>query len=555
MGLLDRAIKMKSASGAAAARGLRARAARVRTNVASSGSAGKGLLARAAGFREKKKVFPASGMPPVAAASDQQISRELPSDDINAVRDALDRKVLDLTNLFEISKEINGTLNQETLLSTLLFSAMGQMGVQKIAVCSRSGDGVFRMAAQKGLDSIPPEKVVFSGEGTLAGSFAGSDRPVEADAVSGNLSAEEADALQISGAVLIAPLVNKDDLVGFLLLGERYGGIPFADDDKEFLATLASMAAISMENARLYSRLEQKLNQLSALYEISRIINSSEVLDQVLDLVGETLGTGFHLSMGALYLNEETGFRLSRTYGFAQDQAVRTLLSPDHPEFSAVLTMGEAADFPDYSTRESLNTLFPESVSLQFQSMMLVPLLAAGRRVGILAVFALEGKDAGSFSREEKELFSIIASQTAPPVLMAGMFDRAKAEVKDPFSPFLELLEREYGRASGFSLSLGVVRITLDVGEAEEADRVSALLQESGKALRSAVDEKYTVVRSGAMEFTFLFPGLSPEEQRSCTEKALPQLPDGVSGDAVYSQIPEEFNTPAAYVYRKGFGS
>jgi len=413
MGLLDRALRLKSGAGSRQRPGLRARAALLRTNTVSSGDSGRGLLYRASLFRdEKKKDIPTIEAAPVAG------------EDIKAIRDALERKVLDLTNLFEISKEIHGTLNQETLLSTLLFSAMGQMGVQKIAVCVRqAGDG-FSLAAQKGLDTVAAEEISFPLPGTLAGCFADSDQPVETEALAGRLDQNELEALRKAAAVLVTPLINKENLVAVLLLGERYDGTPFGGDDKEFLATLASMAAISMENVRLYSRLDEKLHQLAALYEISKAVNSSKVRDQVLHLVGETLWTGFGLRLGALYLLEEHGFRLSRTYGFATASASQKLLPADHTEFSAVLTMGEAADFPDFGTRASLNSLFQENVSRDFQSMLLVPLLAAGRQVGILAVFALEGRGRRAFRKEEKELFSIIASQIAPPVLIAGFSER-----------------------------------------------------------------------------------------------------------------------------------
>jgi len=551
MGLLDRAVQLKSSMQRRIGKGLRARASQFRGNTTSSGAGGRGLLSRAALFHNEKKKDP--------VASLDVSSSEL--GDIETVRDALDRKVLDLTNLFEISKEINGTLNQENLLSTLLFSAMGQMGVQKIAVCSRVEGSGYLLSGQKGLDGVDSALIRFPLLGGLAGCFISSDRPVETAALLGSLNGEERAALDAAGTELVVPLVNKEDLVGFLLLGGRYGQIPYGEDDREFLATLASMAAISMENARLYSRLEQKLNQLAALYEISRIINSSTVRDQVLDLVGETLATGFGLLGGALYLLDEDGFHLSRMYGIAQDEEVLVRLPADHSEFSAVLTLGEAADFPDFSSRESLSGLFPERIYAEFQSMLLVPLLAAGRQVGILAIFSLEAHAKGEFRKEERELFSIIASQVAPPVLMAGMVEQAKHEVKDPFSPFLELVKKEYARAKEFALSLGIlcVKITGLEKLAAEDDQVPEFVDSVGVLIRSLVDEKYTVIRSGASEFSCMLPGLPVEEQEVIRDgiradiSPLLEEKRGVLGVAfTLAQLPEEYKDPASFIFQRG---
>jgi hypothetical protein len=185
MGLRDRAKRFKGGQYPVGGRGLLARAAAVRGGeYRYQGRLAQGLLARAAQLRDEKKNQPGpeagleAGLEAGPAAA--FLAAEPPPEvDIASVREALDRKVLDLTNLFEIGKEINGTLNQEQLLATLLFSAMGQMGVEKIMACTRGEGGDYVLAGQKGLDALEPSRVRFPAGGGLSRHFAANPHPAD----------------------------------------------------------------------------------------------------------------------------------------------------------------------------------------------------------------------------------------------------------------------------------------------------------------------------------------------------------------------------------------
>lgn len=71
----------------------------------------------------------------------------------------------------------------------------------------------------------------------------------------------------ISAAVII-PVIAKNELVGFLCLGEKLSGEVYSDEDIDLLTTLCSQMAVSIENAMLY---EDALEAQKKLYQADKL--------------------------------------------------------------------------------------------------------------------------------------------------------------------------------------------------------------------------------------------------------------------------------------------
>lgn len=69
-----------------------------------------------------------------------------------------------------------------------------------------------------------------------------------------SLSGEETKKLAGSGVHLIVPMVSNDKLIGYISAGSKLSEKTYSEDDIELLSTVASQAAISIENARLHEQ-------------------------------------------------------------------------------------------------------------------------------------------------------------------------------------------------------------------------------------------------------------------------------------------------------------
>ncbi len=93
-------------------------------------------------------------------------------------------------------------------------------------------------------------------------------------------------------ALLAAPLVIRNQAIGEVYIA-KHSARPFTDDDEQRLATVLTLLADAIENARLHAETQHRLSQLSQLGEIGRAIsaalNETEVLDMVYDQINRVM--------------------------------------------------------------------------------------------------------------------------------------------------------------------------------------------------------------------------------------------------------------------------
>jgi len=70
------------------------------------------------------------------------------------------------------------------------------------------------------------------------------------------------------GAAIIFPIITKDELVGFLCLGEKLSGEVYSDEDIDLITTLCNQMGVSIENAMLY---EDALEAQKKLYQADKL--------------------------------------------------------------------------------------------------------------------------------------------------------------------------------------------------------------------------------------------------------------------------------------------
>src|ERR1700756_1129323 len=87
---------------------------------------------------------------------------------------------------------------------------------------------------------------------------------------------------------LTVPLITKNKAIGVLDLEAREIGY-FTEEHARLLELIASRIAVSIENARLYTRILRQANTLTVLNEISRELTSILNVDQLLKRIGDLL--------------------------------------------------------------------------------------------------------------------------------------------------------------------------------------------------------------------------------------------------------------------------
>jgi sigma-B regulation protein RsbU (phosphoserine phosphatase) len=178
---------------------------------------------------------------------------------IGELRDAnrrLDGKVQELNSLFELSREMNATFDEQRVLRVLGYTLMGQLRVRRYAVFAAGPDGFRPIAAQ--LPGFSPrvrhQRSLRAMRSTVH--FTPARPPATA--------AER--WLHGLGMQLLVPMRHQDETRGLLCIGDRLGGAAYDQAECAYLEALAAIAIAALENIRLLretvemQRLEKELS-------------------------------------------------------------------------------------------------------------------------------------------------------------------------------------------------------------------------------------------------------------------------------------------------------
>ncbi|NOY77400.1 MAG: SpoIIE family protein phosphatase [Calditrichaeota bacterium] len=123
--------------------------------------------------------------------------------------------------------------------------------------------------------------------------------------VNRNLVATKGTTLE-ADSILVVPLVHSEQLIGFIMIElEQPGSI----DHKtlEFLGFLGLQVSVSIENARLYRQIQRESLEKTLLLEVAKKISSSIELDEVLNLIIDSVRQVIPYDAAGIFLTDKKG--------------------------------------------------------------------------------------------------------------------------------------------------------------------------------------------------------------------------------------------------------
>jgi signal transduction histidine kinase len=219
------------------------------------------------------------------------------------------------------------------------------------------------------------------------------------------------------GNFLGVPILVRGEAWGNLYLTGKPDG-DFTDSDEKAMVVLADWAAIAVANARLYSdvaarrdQLERTVRALDTTAEISSAIGGEIELERILELLAKR-GRALVAARTAVIILVSGGrLEVAAAAGIVPEGLVGSCASGDESAMAAVLRSNRPERLTDLDRRAS--RLFVAEIDAA--AGILVPLLHRGRAIGILAAFdRLEGGP--EFSADDERLLQAFAATAATAV-------------------------------------------------------------------------------------------------------------------------------------------
>ena len=220
---------------------------------------------------------------------------------------------------------------------------------------------------------------------------------------------------------LAVPLITKNRVIGVIDIEAPQPGY-FKEEHARLLMLIASRIAVSIENARLYSRVVRQAGTLALLNEISRDLTSILNLDQLLKRVGDLLLKLIDYQMFSILLLDETRQKLAHRFSVRFKESIQ--LKHDIPLGQGLV--GTAAAQKKVVLAADV-TKDPRYIKLnpETRSELCVPLIYKDQVIGVLD---LEHTRRGYFTEDHVRTMNTLAAQIAIAIENARLYERLTRE-------------------------------------------------------------------------------------------------------------------------------
>jgi sigma-B regulation protein RsbU (phosphoserine phosphatase) len=320
--------------------------------------------------------------------------------------------------LIEVADVLNTTLDLDTLLQRVAEVVKRVIDYEIFSILllnERSQELRFRF--QIGHSPEVAERIrVKVGEG-VTGRAVKERRAILVDDV--HKDAHYIEAVPRVRSELAVPLITKNRVIGVIDIEAHEQGY-FKEEHSRLLSLIASRIAVSIENARLYTRIVKQANTLALLNEISRDLTSILNLDQLLQRIGDLLRKVIDYQMFSILLLDDSKQKLVHRFAvrFKENIQIKHDIVIGRGLVGALEKKPILA--PDVSKDPRYIKANPEA-----RSELCVPLIYKGEVIGVLD---LEHTRRGYFNEEHVRTVSTLAAQVAIAIENARLYERIARE-------------------------------------------------------------------------------------------------------------------------------
>jgi signal transduction histidine kinase len=188
----------------------------------------------------------------------------------------------------------------------------------------------------------------------------------------------------------------------------------FTRQDEDLLSSLASPIAIAIVNARLYSNLEDRLNELNLLFNLEKELSRAERLDIMLKNLLQLVTGSLQVEYSLILLTNAENKDITARYAVNVDEAKLK---------SAAFTLNQGIIGHVFLNQQSylcnkveedpyIDRAMMEHLDLPVRNIACSPLLSEKRVIGLLILMNKTGEH-NYFSANDQRMMDSIASQTA----------------------------------------------------------------------------------------------------------------------------------------------
>ncbi len=218
--------------------------------------------------------------------------------------------------------------------------------------------------------------------------------------------------------------------LGRLLLAGKRGAAPFSQADEALALALATNLAGAIENASLYHKTQQRLRELTALYEITRTVTRLTDIDDIYNHLTRQMARLLDAEKCALLIYQEgvlrwrpPGYGMPPTFASKlalkvdQDDPLHEIIQAPEP-----LISNDVPHDPDLLAHRALLAQLP------IRRLLSCRIALDEQQFGLLVV--ADKRNGEEFSEQDRHLVSILAHQVSSVLQRAALQNRQREHVQ-----------------------------------------------------------------------------------------------------------------------------
>jgi DNA-binding response OmpR family regulator len=365
------------------------------------------------------------------------------------------------------------------------------------------------------------------------------------DIVITDLKMPKRDGIQITQEVKkISPETEVIIITGYASLGSAIEALKSAVFDyifkpfnlSEIVMTVNKVAErirLRRLNQELNHKIEKALSDLTMLYEVSKIINSSEEIEEMLSFAVSTIESSLDLTIVSIMLfNEQTmQFHIVKSTGFSDDSINNFTITLNQGIIGNAIQTNETVVIADFENDESYKTSVSPVDKEKITSFIAIPLYAQNHLQGLITVHQLP--PAQQDYQEKLRLLEVMSVQLAPMLLLGQHNEERKMLLTDSLHGAKSELINTIKKAGEYRGTLSILIFKLYL---KKNANYNIMIFDIGELIYSYIVKNITALDSAVKIGLDSFMVILQGKTKMDTEKIAAKIKTQVEADAAITQ-------------------
>lgn len=338
--------------------------------------------------------------------------------------------------LYRTSQAFNSSLNIVEIFDRIIDEVLAAIGAEHGFVISRQLDGELFFHVARGAERQILDHTKLEVSSSIIEQVIDNQEPVLSyDAGSDKRFHESASIVDLKlKSILCVPLKCKGRLKGVIYVENRGKEGIFTDQDLDLLTAIAANAAVAIDNAQNFLDLQEQLQRVNMLYEISADLTSQLDLDQLLSATLQRVQQSLEAPAASMLTVEGENLIFQVALGEKSDQVKPFQIPMDQSIAGWVVQNKKGVVVNDVKSDPRFYQNADNISGFQTHSLIAAPLLVNEQAIGVIELF----NKTGGFTENDLDLLSAIASTAAIAIENARLYQEAVEKGR---------MERELGMA------------------------------------------------------------------------------------------------------------